>query len=92
MWYQQQLVLTRMRVSKRLKGGAEGQKLVIIKYEIYINNLFQYFYLSNKRTLFKKQISSYLPVLWIGWIFQPTCLLEVKVNQFICDLVSDGVD
>ena len=31
MWYQQQLVLTRMRVSKRLKGGAEGQKLVIRK-------------------------------------------------------------
>jgi hypothetical protein len=35
MWFQWQLVQTRMMVSKRLKGGAEGLKIQNIKNLVY---------------------------------------------------------
>ena len=57
MWCQWQLVRTRMMVSKRLKGGAEGQKIQNIKKNLFsVKNLLLKISKFMLKTCFNKSI------------------------------------
>ena len=81
MWCQWQLVQTRIKVSKQLKGSAEGLKFKISKTLFRIKNLL----LINDKfiliTFFNKSIH-----LWFGWMW---CRM-VSIDLFMVDLHCIG--